>query len=48
LDAWEMVCMPSHKGGMEVMNLELQNEALLLKYMDKFMNKANITWLGMI
>jgi hypothetical protein len=30
------------------MNLEFQNDALLLKYMDKFMNKADIPWVDLV
>jgi hypothetical protein len=40
--------MPKKKGGLGVMNLELQNDALLLKYMDKFMNKADIPWVDLV
>jgi hypothetical protein len=31
-----MVCKPKKKGGLGILNLKLQNEALLLKYLHKF------------
>jgi hypothetical protein len=42
LASWEMVCRPKDNGGLGVINLDLQNDALLQKYMDKFMNKLYI------
>jgi hypothetical protein len=48
LVAWETVCKPKDKGGLGIMNLEIQNDALLLKFMDKFMNKANIPWVDLV
>ena len=32
LAAWDMVCKPKNKGGLGVINLKIQNEALLLKF----------------
>lgn len=32
------------KGGLGVVNLTLQNEALLLKELDKFYNKKDVQW----
>lgn len=37
--AWEMVCIPKIEGGLGVINLEKQNEALHMKNLDKFFNK---------
>src|SRR4051812_30936771 len=48
LVAWETVCKPKNKGGLGVRNLEIQNDALLLKYMDKFMNKVDIPWVYLL
>ena len=42
LAAWDMVCNPKSKGGLGVLNLPVQNEALLLKFLHKFYNKMNI------
>lgn len=39
--AWEMICLPKSEGGLGVLNLRIQNEALLLKYFDKFYNRKN-------
>jgi hypothetical protein len=44
LAAWDMVCKPKDRGGLGILNLKLQNEALLLKYLHKFYNKADIPW----
>jgi hypothetical protein len=48
LVAWEKVCMPKDKGGLGILNLEIQNDTLLLKYMHKFMNKADVPWVDLI
>jgi len=37
--AWEMVCVPKEDSGLGIINLEKQNEALLMKNLDKFYNK---------
>lgn len=42
LVAWPVVMQPKDKGGLGVLNLKLQNEALLLKNLDKFYNRKNI------
>ena len=45
--AWPMVCIPKCEGGLGVLNIQTQNEALLLKHLDKFFNKREMPW-GMI
>jgi hypothetical protein len=40
LAAWELVCKPKNKGGLGIINLELQNKALLLTQLYKLYNKA--------
>lgn len=40
--AWEIVCFPKLEGGLGVLNLQTQNVALLLKYLDMFYNRADI------
>jgi hypothetical protein len=39
LAAWDMVCVPNKKGGLGILNLKLQNQGLLLKYLHKFYNE---------
>lgn len=46
--AWEMVCLPKSEGGLGVLNLGTQNEALLLKFLDKFFNRKNIPWVQLV
>ena len=40
--AWHMVCLPKAQGGLGVINLTIQNEALLLKNLHKFFNRLDI------
>jgi len=46
--AWELVCLPKSGGGLEVLNLQTQNEALLLKNLHKFYNRLDIPWVNLI
>jgi len=46
--AWEMVCMPKKEGGLGVLNLRTQNDALLLKHLHKFFNRYDIPWVNLI
>lgn len=45
--AWPMVCRAKDGGGLGVLNLKTQNEALLIKHLHKFFNKEDIP-LGLI
>jgi hypothetical protein len=47
LAAWEMLCKPKNKGGV-VVNFQKHNEDLLLKFLDKFYNKADTPWVKLI
>lgn len=38
LAAWDMVCRPKECGGLGVLNLKIQGDALLLKFLHKFYN----------
>jgi hypothetical protein len=38
LAAWDMICKPKDKGGLGILNLSVQNNALLLKHLHKFYN----------
>jgi hypothetical protein len=40
--SWEMVCLPKSEGGLGVLQLEVHNEALLLKNFPKFFSKSDI------
>ena len=48
LAAWKMVQKPKLKGGLGVLNIRIQNEALLLKNYHKFFNKADVPWVKMM
>jgi hypothetical protein len=48
LAAWDMVCRPKKKGGLGILNLKLQNQGLLLKYLHKFYNKTDTPWVHLI
>ena len=43
-----MVCLPKEEGGLGVLNLRTQNEALLLKNLHKFFNKQDIPWVQLV
>jgi hypothetical protein len=42
LVAWEPMCRTKEEGGLNIVNLENQNSALLIKFLDKFYNHAEI------
>jgi hypothetical protein len=46
--AWPVVMQPKEKGGLGVLNLQLHNDALLLKSLDKFYNKREIPWVQLV
>lgn len=46
--AWKMVCKSKEEGGLGIINIEKQNEALLLKNLDKFYNKRDIPRVQMV
>jgi hypothetical protein len=48
LAAWDMVCKPKDKGGLGITHMKTQNQALLLKYLDKFYNKKDLQWVDLI
>jgi hypothetical protein len=43
-----MVCKPKEKGGLRVINLKLQNQSLLLKFLDKFYKRRDIPWVQIV
>ena len=48
LAAWDLICRPKNKGGLGILDLGFQNVALLLKHVNKFLNKAEIPWVHLI
>jgi hypothetical protein len=48
LAAWNMLCKPKDKGGVGSDNFTKQNEALLLKHIDKLFNKADLPWVHLM
>jgi len=48
LAAWDLVCRPKNKGGLGILNLQLQNQALLMKHLKKFYNKEEVPWVTLI
>lgn len=48
LAAWDKVCKPKLKGGLGVLNPSIQNQALLLKYLEKFYNRRELPWIKLI
>ena len=48
LAAWPMVRKPKRKGGLGVINLQVQNDALLLKHLHKFYSKVDVPWVNLI
>jgi len=48
LAAWDLVCKPKKKGGLGLIDLEVQNQGLLLKFLHKFFHKHDIPWVMMI
>jgi hypothetical protein len=43
-----MIVKPKPNGGLGVLKLETQNEALLLKYLHKFYNNHDLSWVSLI
>ena len=46
--AWIGVGRSKEEGGLGVLNLKTQNEALLLKHLFKFFNKEAIPWVSLV
>lgn len=44
LAAWEVACKPKDQGGLGIIDIQNQNDALLMKFLDKFYNNANVPW----
>jgi hypothetical protein len=48
LVAWKKSTNPKRKGGLGIINLRSQNNALLLRHLDKFYKKVDIPWVNLI
>jgi hypothetical protein len=48
LVVWSVVCKPKCVGGLGIINLEIQNNALLLKQLHKIYNKEIIPWVNLV
>jgi hypothetical protein len=48
LVAWKKICRPKAQGGLGVLDLNIQNKALLLKNLHKFYNRQDIPWVQLI
>ena len=44
LIAWSTVWQPKSNGGLGILNIEVHNQALLMKQVHKFLNRENIPW----
>jgi hypothetical protein len=45
LVAWEKTTKPKSQGGLSIIDLRANNIALLIKFLHKFYNKANLPWM---
>ena len=48
LASWQMVCRPKECGGLGVLDLQTQSDALLMKYLHKFNNHWGLPWVDLI
>jgi hypothetical protein len=42
LAAWEPMCRSKNEGGLGIINIQNQNTTLLMKFLDKFYNHADV------
>jgi len=47
LATWETACKPKDQGGLGIIDIKNQNEALLMKFLDKFYKHANVPWVNL-
>ena len=45
---WSTVCRPKKQGGLGVLNINVQNKALMLKNLHKFYNKHDTPWVKLL
>ena len=46
--AWATVYREKEEGGLGVLNIKTQNEALLIKHLHNFFNKKDIPWVSLV
>lgn len=46
--AWDLLCRPKCKGGLDILKLQTQNTCLLMKMVHKFTNHLDIPWVKLI
>lgn len=46
--AWGMVSKPKREGGLGIIDIQIQNKALLMKNLDKFFNRKDTPWVTLI
>lgn len=47
LATWEVACKPKEQGGLGIIDIESQNDALLMKFLDKFYNNVDVPWVNL-
>ena len=47
LVAWEMACLPKNQGGLGIIDIEKQNDALLMKHLNSFYNQHDLPWVNL-
>lgn len=47
LVAWKSVCRPKKEGGLSSLNLRIQNKALSMKLLHKFLNRVDVPWVNL-
>jgi hypothetical protein len=47
LVAWETACLPKNQGGLGIIDIEKQNDALLLKHLNSFYNQHDLPWVNL-
>jgi hypothetical protein len=48
LAAWTLATRPKKEGGLGILNVQTQNDALLMKNLQKIFNKKDLPWVNMI
>ena len=47
LVAWETACLPKNQGGLGIIDIEKQNDALLMKHLNSFYNQHDLPWVNL-